>query len=114
MKYLVVILAFICVVFGITLAVMWSIHKASVAEKNEAKAQYELIKAHIEAQNQAILEANKKLADYELQIAKIEIEYKEKSQNFKKQIVKVETCEQSIDYLKDMLNKLKVEQWEMM
>lgn len=110
MKYIVAILGFTCIVFGVTLAVMWSLHKSSVAEKKEAQAQYELIKAHIEAQNQAILEANKKLADYEIQIAKIEQEYKDKSLNFKKQIAKVNTCEDSIDYLKDMLNKLKVEQ----
>lgn len=77
------------------------------AELGDAKANYELVKAHLEYQNKTINEAHETLKSYHGKIAQIEKEYNLKLTAYEKQIAKIKTCDDGFKYLKNMLDDLK-------
>lgn len=76
------------------------------SELNEARANYELIKAHIEFQNRQVHQANKELQGYQSKIAEIELKYQIELKNFEKQIANIKTCEDSDIYFKNLLKEI--------
>lgn len=106
MKYIVAILSALCFGLGSAYYITYKLYEVANAEKNEYQARYELIKTHIENQNSKILEANKGLNEYKNALTKIKQQYHTQELKYKTKILQVKTCEDSIEYLRDMLNDL--------
>lgn len=75
-------------------------------ELSKARADYELIKAHIEFQNDKIKQANNELQGYQSKIAEIELKHQIELKNFEKQIANIKTCEDSDIYFKNLLKEV--------
>lgn len=91
-------------------ALCWGLYekrRITMIELNEARANYELIKAHIEFQNRQVQQANKELQGYQSKIAEIELKYQIELKNFEKQIANIKTCEDSDIYFKSLLQEIK-------
>lgn len=106
-KYVIFTLSAILIVVS---ALCWGLYEKRrllTSELNEARANYELIKAHIEFQNNAIKQANNELKGYQSKIAEIELKYQIELKNFEKQIANIKTCENSDIYFKSLLQEIK-------
>lgn len=110
MKYIIAILsAFLVVSLATTYSVLGK-KRILNAELNEARANYELIKAHLEFQNNKIEKAGETLKHYQGKISELQKEYDLKLVGFQKQVKNIQTCEQGLIYLKKMLDDLKAVQ----
>lgn len=110
MKYIIAILsAFLVVSLTTTYSVLEK-KRFLNAELNEARANYELIKTHLDFQNTEIQRAGETLKHYKDKIGELQKEYDLKLMGFQKQIKNIQTCEQGLIYLKKMLDELKVVQ----
>lgn len=107
MKYIISILAAFLVVISAVTYSLYETKRVLNAQLNEANIKYELIKAHIDSQNEAITKANEQLKGYETKIMELELDYKIKLQGFQKEIANVKNCEDGLKYLKNMLESLK-------
>lgn len=106
MNYIVAILCALCLGLGGAYFVTYKLYQVANAEKNEYQARYELIRTHIENQNSKIAEANKGLNEYKWALDKIKKQYHTQELKYKTKILQVKTCEDSIEYLREMLNDL--------
>lgn len=107
MKYIISVLSALLV---LTALVAWQFQqtiKHLDAENMAYEAQYELIKAHIQRQNEAIRSANETLKNYQGKIAELQKEYDLKLSAYQRQIKNIKTCEDGYNYLKTMLEELK-------
>lgn len=103
MKYLISILAAFLVVLAAATYSLYETKRVLNAQLNEANAKYELIKSHIDSQNEAVQKANEQLQGYETKIMELELDYQIKIKNFQKEIANVKTCEDGMKYLKKLL-----------
>lgn len=107
MKYVIAILsAFLFASIAAVFSLMES-KRVLNAELGEAKANYELVKTHIESQNKEIERANETLKLYQGKIGELQKEYDTKIAIFQKQMKNIKTCEDGFNYLKNMLDDLK-------
>lgn len=107
MKYIISVLSVLLI---LTALLAWQYQKENkyLDAKNKAiGAQYELVKMHIQNQNEAISRANKRLKDYQSKIAEVRKEYDLKLLAYQKQVKSIKTCEDGFNYLKNMLEELK-------
>lgn len=105
-RYVIFTLSAVLIVMS---ALCWGLYEKRrllTSELNEARANYELIKAHIKFQNRQIQQANDELQGYQSKIAEIELEYQVKIKNFEKQIANIKTCEDSDIYFKSLLQEI--------
>ena len=107
MRYILVMLCAWVVISGSLLYGAYEKRRILQAELGEARANYELVKAHIEYQNKAINEAHETLKGYQGKVEQIEKEYNLKLTAYEKQITKIKTCDDGFKYLKNMLDDLK-------
>lgn len=105
-KYVIFTLSAALIVIGSLCWGLYERRRIVMLELSEARANYELIKAHIEFQNRQIQQANDELQGYQGKIAEIELEYQVKIKNFEKQIANVKTCEDSDIYFKSLLQEI--------
>lgn len=90
-------------------ALCWGLYEKRLlltSELNGARANYELIKAHIEFQNRQIEQAKDELQGYQSKIAEIELKYQIELKNFEKQIANIKTCEDRDIYFKNLLKEI--------
>ena len=107
MKYVITVLS---VLLFLTAHLTWLYQKKNDylnAEIKAVEAQYELVKTHINQQNEAIQKANETLKNYQGKIAELQKEYDLKLSAYKKQIKSIKKCEDGYNYLKTMLEELK-------
>lgn len=105
-KYVIFTLSAALIVVGSLCWGLYEKRRLLTSELNEARAGYELIKAHIEFQNRQIKQANDELRGYQSKIAKIELKYQIELKNFEKQIANIKTCEDSDIYFKNLLKEI--------
>lgn len=105
-KYVIFTLSAVLIVVS---ALCWGLYEKRrllASELNEARANYEIIKAHIEFQNRQIQQASDELQGYQSKIAEIELKYQIELKNFEKQIANIKTCEDSDIYFKNLLKEI--------
>lgn len=105
-KYVIFTLSAVLIVMGSLCWGLYEKRRLLTSELNEARANYELIKTHIEFQNKQIRQANDELRGYQNKIAEIELKYQVELKNFEKQIANIKTCEDSDIYFKNLLKKI--------
>lgn len=107
MKYIITVLS---VLLTLTALLSWQYQKENKyldTKNKEIEAQYELVKAHILNQNEAIRRANEKMKGYQKDIGILRKEYDLKLSAYQKQVKSIKTCEDGFKYLKNMLEGLK-------
>lgn len=107
MKYIITVLS---ALLFLTAIAAWQFQKEIKfldAENKAIEAQYELVKAYIQNQNEAISKANETLKNYQGKIAELQKEYDAKLSAYQKKIKSIKTCEDGYNYLKTMLEELK-------
>lgn len=107
MKYIITVLS---VSLILTALLAWQFQqtiKHLDAENKTIEVQYELIKTHLLNQNEAISRANEKIKGYQKDIDTLRKEYDLKLSAYQKQIKSIKTCEDGLNYLKNMLEGLK-------
>lgn len=107
MKYIITVLSVFILVLLLSLYHITQKNKVLKSDLNYARVNYELIKTHLENQNNKIKRANETLRSYKGKITELEKEYELKINAFRKQIKNIQTCEQGFKYLKNMLDNLK-------
>ena len=105
-KYVIFTLSAVLIVVSAICYGLYEKRRIIMLELREARANYELIKAHIEAQNRQIQQANDELQGYQSKIAEIELKYQIELKNFEKQIANIKTCEDSDIYFKNLLKEI--------
>lgn len=105
-KYVIFTLSATLIVISALCYGLYEKRRLAMLELGEARANYELIKAHIEFQNRQIQQANDELQGYQNKIAEIELKYQIEIKNFKKQIKNVKSCEDSDIYFKALLKEI--------
>lgn len=105
-KYIIFILSAVLIVVSALCFGLYEKRRLLTSELNEARANYQLIKAHIEFQNRQIQQANDELQGYQNRIAEIELKYQIELKNFEKQISNIKTCEDSDIYFKNLLKEI--------
>ena len=105
-KYIIFSLSAGLIVLGVICYGLYEKRKLLAIELNATRANYELIKAHIEFQNNAVKQANDELQGYQSKIAEIELKYQIELKNFEKQIANIKTCEDSDIYFKKLLKEI--------
>lgn len=106
MKYVITVLS---VLLFLTAVAAWQFQKEIKyldAKNKSIEAQYELVKAYILKQNEAISRANEKMKGYQKDIDTIRKEYDLKLLAYQKQVKSIKTCEDGFKYLKNMLEGL--------
>lgn len=107
MKYIVTVLSVFILVLLLSIYNITQKSKVLESDLNYARVNYELIKTHLENQNNEIKRANETLRSYKSKITELEKDYKLRLDVFQKQVKNIQNCEQGFKYLKNMLNDLK-------
>lgn len=105
-KYVIFTLSAVLIIVSSLCWGLYEKRRLLTSELNEARANYELIKAHIEFQNRQIWQANDELQGYQSKIAEIELKHQIELKNFEKQIANIKTCEDSDIYFKNLLKEI--------
>lgn len=105
-KYVIFTLSAALIVVGSLCWGLYEKRRIVMLELSEARANYELIRAHIDFQNRQIQQANDELQGYQSKIAEIKLKYQIELKNFEKQIANIKTCEDSDIYFKSLLKEI--------